>query len=187
MAIGSSSIMLAGQAFQAGTSILGGMTQARSIQSQAGYNASVYEQQAEMVKAQKKITNYQFNRLAGKTMGDIVAKTAGKGLQLSGSPMAVLADVETQIGIDRAIANYNLDIERNYALSGAAYYRQQGETNAGLARMGGFTNAFSTMLSAGSGFGKGAGVSSGRIIYRPSYSPLAPRSYQSPYGNTYRY
>ena len=185
------SLLLAGGAVSAGTSILGGNMQAKSIEQQADYNAKVYEQQAEMVTQKKKITDYQYGRAQGQMMGSIVSQTAGKGLTLSGSPMAILADTESQLKFDNAIADYNLDVERNYALSSAANERTRGANEAKEARFSGYSNAFSTLLSTGANIGTqkslGGARGSGRTIYRPSYSPLRGNTYKSPYGNTYKY
>lgn len=142
-------IMLAGKSFQATSQILGGQSKAKAIKREGEYNAQVYEQQAEMVVQKKKILEYQFNRQAGAMRGSMVAQTAGKGLALSGSPLAILIDNETQMQLDKNISDYNLDIERNYALSGANYYRESADSKARLAKYTGYSNAFSTILSGG--------------------------------------
>ena len=150
MALGTTAaLLLAGGAFSATTQVMGANTQAKAIQKQAEYNAQVYGQQADMVAEQKRIQDYQFNRQAARLRGSIIAKTAGKGLMLGGSPLAILVDNESQMQFDKAIADYNLDVNRNYALSGADYYRQSGKIQSRAARFGGYSNAFSTMLNTG--------------------------------------
>ena len=148
-----SALLLAGGAFSATTSVMGGNAQAKSIQKQAEFNAQVYGQQAEMIKEQKKIQDYQFIRQSATARGSVIAKTAGKGLMLSGSPLAILADNESEMLFDKAIADYNLDIQSNYAKSGATYYRETGRSQARLAKYSGYTNAFSTLLSTGTAVG----------------------------------
>lgn len=170
MAVGTTALMLAGGAFSATTQLMGANTQAKSIQRQAEYNAQVYEQQAAMVQEKKKIQDYQFNRDAARIRGSIVSKAAGKGFGLSGSPLAILIDNETQMQFDKAIGDYNLDIERNYAISGANNMRTQGANDARIAKYSGFNNAFSSILSTGSG------------VYNPS-NPLSKKAnsyYSSP-------
>lgn len=150
MALGTASaIMLAGGAFSATTQLMGANTQAKAIERQASYNAEIYEQQAAMTLEKKKIQDYQFNRQAATARGSIIAKTAGKGFDLSGSPLAILIDNETQMQYDKAIEDYNLDIERNYALSAATNTRQQGAYNSRATKYAGYTNAFSSLLSTG--------------------------------------
>ena len=136
-------------AFTAVSQAEAGKKQGRALQQQGAYNAQVYEQQAQMVLNQKKITEAQYLRNRRRASGSIVAGAAGKGLKLSGSPLAVLADVETQLGFDKAIEDYNLDVSRNRALSGASYQRETGRQQAALARSQGYSNAFSTILNTG--------------------------------------
>ena len=150
MAVGTTAaLLIAGGAFSATTQVMGANQQAKGIQRQAEYNAQIYEQQAAMVLEKKKIQDYQFNREAARARGSIISKTAGKGFNLGGSPLAILIDNETQMQFDKAIGDYNLDIERNYALSGATNTRQQGVYNARAARFSGYSNAFSTLLNTG--------------------------------------
>ena len=150
MAIGTASaLMLAGGAFSATSSIIGAQQQAKAITKQAEYNAQVNEQQGAMIREKKKIQEYQFNRDAARMRGSIISRTAGKGLNLSGSPLAILVDNESQMQFDKAIADYNLDIEQNYATSGAGYMRATGSAQSRLARMSGYSNAFTTILNTG--------------------------------------
>ncbi len=159
-------LLIAGTAYSAYSSIKAGREQSAAYQAQgvaayqqSQYNAGIYEQQAEMVKAKKKIHDYQFNRQMGRADSAIIAQTAGKGLLFSGSPLAVLADNKSQMLFDKAIDDYNLDIEKYYALSGAQYQRMAGTSAlnqaneaARVSRSAGYTNAFSTILSAGSSY-----------------------------------
>lgn len=150
MAVGTASaLLLAGGAFAGGSSVMAGQAQSKAIKNQGEYNAKVYEQQAEVIKEQKKISDFQFNRQAASIRGSIVAKTAGKGLLLSGSPLAILADTESQLLFDKAIGDYNSKIQENLATSGAGYYRASAAADARLARYSGYSNAFSTLLSTG--------------------------------------
>ena len=153
MAIGASALMIGGGAFSAVSSAMAGQAEASNIQKQAEYNAQIYEQQAEMIQQKKKISEYQFNREAAFARGSVVASTAGKGFFLSGSPMAILIDNESQMQFDKAVNDYNLDVERNYAMSGATNTRAQGASQASAAKMAGYTNAFRTMLSLGANRG----------------------------------
>jgi hypothetical protein len=154
MALGTTSaLLLAAGTTSAGMSVAGGMAQAKSSKNQAAYTAEVYEQQAEMIKEQKKIQNIQFLRQSAAARGSIVARTAGKGMLLSGSPLAILIDTESQMQFDKAIADYNLDINKNFAKSAANNARISGAADARLARFTGFSNAFSTMLNTGASLG----------------------------------
>lgn len=147
------SLMLAGGAMSASSSIMGANAQSKAIKKQTEYNAQVYEQQAEMVKRQKQIQDYQFLRSSNAVRGAITSRTAGKGLMLSGSPLAILADTESQMLFDKAIEDYNLDVQANYADSAAKYQRTSGAINSRLAKYSGYSNAFSTMLGTASNIG----------------------------------
>jgi len=153
MAIGTTTALLVAGGVSAGASILAGNAQAKNIQKQAEYNAQIYDQQAAMIQEKKKIQDYQFNREAARVRGSIISRTAGKGLMLSGSPLAVLIDNETQMQFDKAVGDYNLNIERNYAMSGATNMRETGRSQSALARFTGYTNAFSTLLNTGTTIG----------------------------------
>lgn len=151
MAVGTASaLLIAGGAFAASSSVMAGNAQSKAIKNQSEFNAKVYEQQAEVIREQKKIQDYQFNRQAASARGTIVAKTAGKGFLLSGSPLAILADVESQLLFDKAIGDYNLKVNENAATSGALQTRLTGNADARLAKFSGYSNAFSQLLSTGS-------------------------------------
>ena len=145
-------IMLASSAYSAYSSQQAGQQQAKGIERQAAFNAQVYEQQASMIQEKKKIQDYQYLRAAARMRGSITASTAGKGLQMSGSPLAILVDSESQLQFDKAIEDYNLDVEKNFALSGATATRFSGSEQSRLAKATGNSNAFSTILSSASSY-----------------------------------
>lgn len=154
MAVGTTAaLLMAGGAFSATTQVMAGQAQAKNIARQAEFNAQVYDQQGEMIKEQKKIQDVQYLRQSASARGKIVSQTAGKGLLLSGSPLAILVDTESQMQFDKAIADYNLDINRNYATSAGTYSRQSGAAGARLAAFSGYSNAFSTILNTGANIG----------------------------------
>lgn len=134
----------------AGAQIVSGIATSKEIETQSEYNAKVYEQQAGMIEAQKGLEAYQYDRAVRKMRGTAVARTAKAGLELSGSPLAVMIDTETQMLLDKSIGQYNLEVRKRYALSGAAEYRRQGVTGAQAAVFAGYTGAFTTLLSTAS-------------------------------------
>src|SRR3990167_282872 len=148
--------IIAGGAYSAYSQAKGGQQQAKSIERQAAFNAEVYEQQASMIQEKKKIQDTQYLRAASRMRGSITASAAGKGFLMSGSPLAILIDSESQLQFDKAIDDYNLDVERNFALSGATATRFAGQEQARLSRATGYSNAFSTLLNtAGTVFSRG--------------------------------
>lgn len=162
MALGTASLLVAGLGVAgAGLSIMQGYAAGKESNRQAqasafgsDYNARIYEQQAGMIGEQQRIEGEQYDRLISRTRSKGVARTAGAGLLLSGSPLAVMVDTETQQQLDKSIGQYNLEIEKRYALSGAnryrqegAYYREQGKRTNKAAIFQGYTNAFTGLLS----------------------------------------
>ena len=146
-------LLIGGGAFAASSSIMGANQQAKAMEQQANYNAEIYGQQAEMVKQKKKIADQQFLRNAANARSTIISRTAGKGLNLGGSPLAILIDNESQMQFDKAIQDYNFDVETNYAKSGQTNTIEQGRVNSRATRYAGYTNAFSTMLNTGAQIG----------------------------------
>lgn len=121
-------------------------------------NATLLEGKAGMIDVQKGIENTQYERLKARTAGQTVANIAASGVTMSGSPMAVYLDTMTQINIDQAIGQFNLEQQKRYTKSEADAYRRQGKSQVSA----GYTNAFSTMLQGASSYAmyKGYGAKS---------------------------
>ena len=131
----------------AGAQIMGGYAANKEAES----NARLYEEragrQAGMIDARAEVEGAQYDRARGRTRGASTAAIAGKGLLLSGSPLSVMIDTETQMRLDQSIGQYNFAVQRRNVLSqgrsAASAYRQEGRR----AKSQGFTNAFTTLLS----------------------------------------
>ena len=136
-------------AFQAFTQIQGAKQQAKSTKQAGEYNALLYEQQASMIESQKKIEEYQYNRKAVKLRGAATASAAGRGLLMSGSPLASMIDNETQLEFDKNIGQYNLNVQASQAKAAAAMTRYQSGQEASYMKKSGYMNAFSTILNTG--------------------------------------
>lgn len=153
-------------ALSAGTQIVGGLltkqeaeANAEAISSEAKYNAQIYREQADMIEAQKQLQLQQDNRIIRFAMGKIVATSAAKGIEMSGSALAVLNDTLTQYEMDKAIGQYNLDVQKYGVLSQAevterkgytlaSQYRRSGDTAVMAGITGGLTTLFSTAAYA---------------------------------------
>lgn len=157
MAIGTAAILgtavLGAGAFSAISQAKAGNQQAKSLVNQGEFNAQVYEQQAEMILNQKKLSDYQYHRTAARSRGAIVSHAAGAGFDFGGSPLAIAIDNESQLLLDKATSDYNLDVEANFAKSGATYQRGTAYQQAQLSRTTGYSNAFSTILNTGTNLG----------------------------------
>ena len=136
----------------AGTQIAQGLAANR----EAKYNASIFGKQAEMITAQQGLEGYQYDRAMAKMSGGLTARVAKAGLMMSGSPMAVMIDNQTQMELDKSIGQYNLEVQKRVALSQAEAYKKKGRN----AVISGFSNAFSTLLTTGAGGAFGSGFDS---------------------------
>jgi hypothetical protein len=109
-----------------------------------------------MIEKQKQLKAQQDDRIIRFTMGKTVAMTAAKGLELSGSPMAVMADTMTQLEMDKAISQYNFEMQKYGALSQAESTERRGATLSGQYRrsgdtavMAGISGGLSTLFQTG--------------------------------------
>jgi hypothetical protein len=129
---------------------------AQAIKQESIYNAGVYEQQAAMTEEAKQLKMQQDDRLIRFAAGKHVAVTSAKGLQLSGSALAILNDSMTQMEMDKNITAYNFDMEK-YALKSqaestvrrgntlSAQYLRGGDT----AMMSGVAGGLTTLMQTG--------------------------------------
>ena len=122
--------------------------QGRAQQDEANYNAQLVEQEAENIEISKKIDYGKFQRLKGQFLSTSTANVAGSGIALQGSAVAVMVNAQTQINIDQAIGQFNLDQEKNYKLNQADSIRRQGDQSVRT----GYSNAFSTLLGGASSY-----------------------------------
>ena len=148
---------------QAGASIIGGIQQNReakrnasAIESESAYNAGVYRQQAGMVEQQKQLKMQQDARNIRFAAGKTTAMAAAKGLQMSGSPMAILVDTLTQMEMDKAISAYNYDVEKVSLESKAVSTERRGSTLSSQylrkgkdAMFGGIVSGLTTLVGTG--------------------------------------
>lgn len=116
--------------------------QGKVAKAQANYNATLYEGKARLIDYQKQIEAGQYDRYRSKFMSKLMVAMAGMGLMPSGSPMAVMIDSLTQINIDKAIGQFNLEQQKQMATSQAEAYRVEGRNAKSQAT----TNAFSSVL-----------------------------------------
>lgn len=137
--MGFAGVMLAMSAVQ-GISQIG---QGYAQKAENNLNATLLEGKANLIDVQKGIESGQYERLKGQTQATSMNRLAGSGLMPSGSPMAVMIDTQTQIGIDQAIGQFNLENEKRYTKAEADAQRRAGKR----AVSAGYTNAFSSMLS----------------------------------------
>lgn len=115
---------------------------------EANYNATVAQEQAKSIEVQKQIEAGQYKRQAGKLVSTSLANISKAGIRPTGSAMAVMVDAQTQIGIDQAIGQYNLEQQKQFKTAQASQYKRQGK----YAVYGGYSNAFSSLLKGVSNY-----------------------------------
>lgn len=136
--------LFAMSAVQAVTQIGQGYAQ----KAEANYNATISEGQAKLIDVQKDIEFGQYQRLKGQAAGKSLVNIAAAGIEPTGSAMAVMLDAQTQINIDQAIGQFNLEQNKQYKIAEADSIRRQGKQ----AVYTGYSNAFSTILKGGADY-----------------------------------
>lgn len=124
------------------------ISQGYAQKQEAKFNAAVLDNKANLIEEQKQIEFGQYQRLKGKYLSSSVVGAAGAGVALQGSPMAVMLDAQTQINIDQAIGQFNLEQEKQYTKAQASQQRRAGKQ----AVYSGYSNAFSTVLQGVSNY-----------------------------------
>jgi len=155
-----------------------GIKKSKELKAQSEYNAAIYQQQANMVEEQKGIEAYQYDRAINRARSTAIARTGKAGLLLSGSPLAVMIDTETQMQLDKSIGQYNLEVRKRYALSGSRETLRRGRSGSRMALQAGYTNAFTTLLSTAA-TAYGGGLASGKTATTAIHGKInvAPSNY----------
>ena len=144
-----------------------GQAAGKAANRDAQYNASIKSQQAGMIADQQSLLAAQDARKLRFAMGKHTATTAGKGLEMTGSPMAIAIDTATQMNMDASIGQYNLEIDKRMALMEAESLKRGGRmaerrmTREGAVK--GLTTMFSAVASSSIFAPKGASIGAGSI------------------------
>ena len=118
--------LLAISAFQGVSQIASGMYEEREASANAELqeaNAARLEAQAGVVDVMKNIKAMQDDRMINIAASKTVAATASKGIEMSGSPAAILVNTRTQMEIDKAISQYNYEVEKSRYMTDASITR----------------------------------------------------------------
>ena len=142
--MGMGAAMLALSAVQAISQVGQGYAQ----KAEAEANAALIEGKAGLIDIQKGIEKEQYQRMKGKAASEAAAHTAGSGVMMSGSKLAIMLDTQKQMELDQAIGQFNFDQEKRFTMAEADAVRRGGEA----AVRAGYSNAFSTMLKAGASY-----------------------------------
>lgn len=133
--------------------------QAQTQNIQAETNAQIYEAQAANIEEAKKIVESQYRTKTDVLRGEAVTNAARGGLKISGTTANSISQSIMQLQMDSTLEKYNLNMEKQRALTNAADQRLKGKQylfegqqalyRGKLARSQANMGAFKTVLSAG--------------------------------------
>jgi len=129
------------------------IAQGNAANAEAKYNAKVLTQQADNIDIAKSLESYQADRAIRKTQGTLISSVAKNGLELSGSPLAVLVDTMTQMEMDKSIGQYNLEAQKSYLQMEAKQTLVKGKNAMTAGYVGGFTKALTAASEASLKYG----------------------------------
>lgn len=111
-------------------------------------NAAIKRVQAGMIDNQKQLQAAQDDRAIRFATGAIVSSAAGRGLEMSGSPMAIMIDTQTQMEMDKAIGQYNLEVQKRFTMAEAGAIERSGQRAMTAGVVGGLTQMFASGMDA---------------------------------------
>lgn len=121
----------------AGASVVGGimgykgnMAAAKNAKAVADYNAEVAENEAVLLARQKRDQEESLRKQSDRLEGTQRVMTAASGVEMSGSPLDVLADTYLSTNMDATMIQYAGDIEQAQKKSEAALIRAEGSARA---------------------------------------------------------
>lgn len=124
------------------------ISQGYAEKEEAKFNATLVDNKATLIEAQKGVEAGQYERLKASTLSTSMARIAKAGIKPTGSAAAVMLDTQTQINIDKAIGQFNLEQQKQYTMSEAEQIRRKGQQSV----YSGYSRGFSTILSGASGY-----------------------------------
>lgn len=116
--------------------------------SASSFNAGLSELQARLIEQSSFLDQYRMGRQKKQFTSMQRAQYARSGVTSEGSPLEVMADSASQLELDKQIAKYNADIQKNQYLSQANQQREQAKA---LKRQS-IISPFTTLLGFGSAF-----------------------------------
>jgi uncharacterized protein YdbL (DUF1318 family) len=127
--------------------IAGAYSQGKAQKAAYEYNAAVARQEATAKRRAAEIDIERQEKYRKSYLAKQEALYAKAGVQLSGSPLEVIADTSSEFLYDQMITRYNAEIGARASISEAGYMSYMGET----AYKEGLVKAGTTLLSTGTG------------------------------------
>ena len=142
-------------AVSSGFRTLGAMNEGRAAQKIANRNAAVSEQNAVIARQNAKAQEESFRREATRRQGSRRAAAGASGLQLTGSPLAVLEDAAREEELDALEIRYQGTLQTQSYQNQAGTQRFEGRaaksqsiSKAGAALLGGGANLWGVHMIA---------------------------------------
>jgi len=143
---------MAYQAIAAGASVVSGMmgykgnmAAAKNAQAVADYNAEVAENEAVLLARKKRDEEESLRKQSDRLEGTQRVMVAGSGVQMTGSPLDVLAETYFSTNMDATMIQYAGDVEQVQKQSEAALARAEGGARAAGLKY----QAYGSLLSGG--------------------------------------
>jgi hypothetical protein len=108
----------------------GNMAAAKSAQAVGEYNAKLAENEAVLLARAKRDQEEALRKQSDRLVGTQTAMVAASGVQMTGTPLQVLADTYFSTEMDAAMIRYAGDIEQVQKQSEAALARTEGGARA---------------------------------------------------------
>tara|TARA_R100000329_G_scaffold33242_2_gene30887 strand:- start:770 stop:1228 length:459 start_codon:yes stop_codon:yes gene_type:complete len=121
----------------------GNMSAAKSAQATAEYNAQLAENESVLLARAKRDEEEALRKQSDRLVGTQRNMVAASGVQMSGSPLQVLADTYFSTEMDAAMIQYASNIEQVQKQSEAALARAEGGARASALRY----QAYGSLLS----------------------------------------
>ena len=123
----------------------GNMSAARSAQQTAEYNAQVAENEAVLLARKKRDEEESLRKQSDRLEGTQRTMVAASGVQMTGSPLDVLAETYFSTNMDATMIQYASDVEQVQKQSEAALARAEGGARAAGLKY----QAYGSLLSGG--------------------------------------
>lgn len=152
---------MSAEAVAAGASAIGGimgykgnMAAAKNAQAVGEYNAKVAENEAVLLARQKRDQEQSLRKQSDKLEGTQRTMVAGSGVQMTGSPLDVLADTYFSTEEDAVNIQYASNIEQAQKKSEAALTRAEAGAKASSLKYA----AYGSLLSGAEGVAKSGAI-----------------------------
>ena len=145
MAVATSTLLATTAVVGGVTSAFGKFQQGKEAQRQADFNARISEEEAGLIRQKSILNEFQQRKALRQVEGQQISAVASSGIELTGSPLDVIADSLANAELGIAIDKFNLETSALAKESEARELRRGGRSARRLANI----SAVSTLLETG--------------------------------------